>query len=146
MNMVYIASKFKFKDKVVEVYKELMKNDFLPTVIWWEYEGKLNLKDLPDEAFYNNPKIKYLKKRDLFCIDECDIFVLVSDNDKEYSFNGANFELGYATAKGKKTFVIGKLDKSALYSGYSGVCFCKDLKDFIAKINCLKLENDNLIR
>ncbi|GAI14474.1 unnamed protein product, partial [marine sediment metagenome] len=131
--IVYIASKFALKDKVIELYKELMKYGHIVTIIWWQWEGKQSLKDLSDNEFYNDPRIKFIKKRDLFGIDECDIFVLLSDENEYMNFNGTNFEMGYATAKGKEVYVIGKLDKSALYSG---VIWCRDIPDFIVKMIC----------
>lgn len=131
--IVYIASKFALKDKVVELYKELMKYGHIVTIVWWEWEGKQSLKDLSDNGFYNDLRIKFIKKRDLFGIDECNAFVLLSDENEYLSFNGANFEMGYATAKGKDIYVIGKLDKSALYCG---VIWCRDIPDFIVKMMC----------
>ena len=131
MAIVYIASKFPLKDKVTELYKALMEYGHIVTIIWWQWEGTLLLKDLPDYEFYDDSRIKYLKKRDLFGIDECDVFVLLSDENEYMSFNGANFEMGYATAKGKDIYVIGKLDKCALYSG---VTWCKDITHFLVKM------------
>ena len=138
MAIVYIASKFALKDKVVELYKALMEYGHVVTIIWWQWEGKQSLKDLSDDEFYGDYRIKFIKKRDLFGIDECDVFVLLSDENDYMSFNGANFEMGYATAKGKKIYVIGKLDKSALYSG---VTWCKDITHFLVKmmgVGCLR--------
>ena len=131
MAIVYIASKFALKDKVIELYKELMKYGHIVTIVWWQWEGKRSLKDLPDDDFYSDPRIKFIKKRDLFGVDECDVFVLLSDENEHLSFNGANFEMGYATAKGKDIYVIGKLDKSALYFG---VTWCKDIPDLLYKL------------
>jgi len=131
MSIVYIASKFALKDKVTELYKELMKYGHVVTIIWWQCEGKHILKDLPDDDFYGDSRIKFIKKRDLFGIDECDVFVLLSDENEYMNFNGANFEMGYATAKGKEIYVIGKLDKSALYHG---VTWCKSISDFIVRL------------
>jgi len=131
MAIIYIASKFALKDKVFELYNELMKYGHIVTIIWWQWEGKQSLKELPDNDFYNDIRIKFIKKRDLFGIDECNVFVLLSDEDEYLSFNGANFEMGYATAKGKDIYVIGKLDKSALYWG---VTWCKDVPSFIVEM------------
>jgi len=134
MAIVYIASKFALKDKVVELYKELMSYGYVVTIIWWQWEGKHSLKDLSDDDFYIDPRIKFIKKRDLFGIDECDVFVLLSDENEYMSFNGANFEMGYATAKGKAVYVIGKLDKCAMYAG---VIWCKSIPDFIVEMRGL---------
>ena len=131
MAIVYIASKFALKDKVIELYKELMIYGHVVTIIWWQWEGKQSLKDLSDDEFYDDYRIEFIKKRDLFGIDECDVFVLLSDENEYMSFNGANFEMGYATAKGKDVYVIGKLDKSALYHG---VTWCKGIADFLLRI------------
>lgn len=131
MSIIYIASKFVFKDKVKNLYNELMKYGHVVTIVWWQWEGKQSLKNLPDDDFYDDSRIKFIKKRDLFGIDECNVFVLLSDEDEYMSFNGANFEMGYATAKGKDIYVIGKLDKSALYSG---VTWCNDIADFLVKL------------
>lgn len=133
MAIIYIASKFALRDKVIKLYKALMTWNHIVTIIWWQWEGKQSLKDLPDDEFYTDSRIKFIKKRDLFGIDECDVFVLLSDENEYMSFNGANFEMGYATAKGKDVYVIGKLDKSALYSG---VTWCRDIPDFIIKMMC----------
>ena len=131
MALVYIASKFALKDKVIKLYKELMEYGHVVTIIWWQWEGKQSLKDLSDDEFYDDYRIEFIKKRDLFGIDECDVFVLLSDENEYMSFNGANFEMGYATAKGKDVYVIGKLDKSALYHG---VIWCMNINHFLAEM------------
>lgn len=130
MTLIYIASKFSLKEKVIELKNKLHANDHLVTVEWWDYEGKTVLKEIPDKEFYNDKRIKFIKARDLFGIDQCEIFVLLS-NPLPHNFNGANFELGYATARGKDCYVIGKLDKSALYTG---ITFCKNTDVFLSLI------------
>ena len=131
MAIVYIASKFALKDKVQKLYNGLVKHGHVVTIIWWAWEGKGALADLSDDEFYSDKRIQYVKKRDLFGIDNCDIFVLLSDDKEELNFNGANFEMGYATAKGKEVYIIGKLGWSALYSG---AAFCTSIEDFLVKI------------
>lgn len=131
MSLIYIASKFSLKDRVESLYQELLKLGHIVTITWWYYEGKKELECLTDYEFYSDKRIQFIKKRDLFGIDSCDIYVLLSDAGKELDFNGANFEMGYATARGKEVYIIGKVGRSALYSGAN---FCKDENAFINDI------------
>lgn len=131
MAIVYIASKFNLVSRVQALYNKLLENGHIVTVNWWDYHGKIKLKSLADDDFYTDDRIKFIRKRDLFGIEQCNVFVLLSSLTKPMNFNGANFELGYATALGKPTYVIGKLDKSALYSD---VQWCKNEASFLGRI------------
>jgi nucleoside 2-deoxyribosyltransferase len=129
MSLIYIASKFALKDKVESLYQELLKLGHIITVTWWYYESKKELGDLTDYEYYQDKRVQFIKKHALFGIDNCDIYVLLSDTEKELDFNGASFEMGYATARGKEIYIIGKVGRSAVYSGAR---FCKDEKGFLS--------------
>ena len=130
MSLVYIASKFPLKGEVEKLKEKLHEAGHLVTVEWWNYEGKKVLEKLPNDEFYSDPRTKFLKERDLFGIEQCDVFVLLS-GPAPLSFNGANFELGYATALRKNCYIIGKLDRSALYAG---ITFCESTSEFLLLI------------
>ncbi len=117
---------------VEHLSNELMDRGYIITAFWWKWHGKQQLKLLAREDFYIDNRIKFIKKRDLFAIDECDILVLLADPNEELDFNGANFELGYAVAKGKKVYIIGKLGLCALYSG---IMFFSDINEFLEHIS-----------
>ena len=131
MTLIYIASKFSLKEKVIELKRKLHNEGHLVTINWWDYEGKKVLVNFSDDEFYNDRRTHFLKERDLFGIRQCEIFVLLSDPVKPLSFNGANFELGYATALHKDCYIIGKIDKTVLYAG---ITFCKDEREFVSRI------------
>jgi nucleoside 2-deoxyribosyltransferase len=131
MAIIYIASKFELKDKVQELYEDLLSYGHMVTLVWWTYEAKKVLENLSDDDFYGDKRVRFIKSRDLFSIDECDIFVLLSDYENELNFNGANFEMGYATAQRKEIYIIGKLGRSAIYHGAT---WCKDIDEFLCKI------------
>ena len=70
---------------------------------------------LSGEAWYNHPDVVAISKKNFDAIDEADAVLLVCPDDLPIRFNGANIEVGYAIAKGKPVYSIGKLQRSAMY-------------------------------
>jgi len=63
--------------------------------------------------------------------EDADFFVLVGGNHLKERFTGANIELGYALACGKKCFSIGKIRNCVFYSLITRVNTVDDLMRLI---------------
>ena len=126
---VYLASKFALKDRVIEISDYLKSHGIKITYEWW-FD---NIKGIPvtDKEWYNHPSVIEVSNKDFNGVDEADIVVLVSDDTTPLSFNGANVEIGYALAKGKQVYILGKVDRNALYSR---VVFCSSIANLIGMI------------
>ncbi len=48
--------------------------------------------------------------------DRAEAVILVCPDDSPHRFTGANIEVGYALAKGKRVLVLGMLARSAMYA------------------------------
>jgi len=126
---LYLASKFAMKDKVDALSKFLQLKGHQITCIWWKDDVKRI--GSTDEEWYQLPIIKYICSRDFQGVDNADALILISNENESMSFNGANVEIGYATAKDKKVFILGKVDRNTLYSN---CIFCKTIEDLITKL------------
>lgn len=126
---IYLASKFALKDKVEYISQNLINEGHDITCRWWDDDIKsmqLKNNDEKDSAWYKHPEVLKICHRDFTGVNSCDACVLISDESKSLSFNGANVELGYAYARNKKIYILGKVDRNALYSI---AIFCKDYKE-----------------
>ena len=110
---VYIASSFKLIEKVIYIANILREHGFEITQYWWERDYKK--MEIYGEAWYNHPDVKRISKKNFDAIDEADVVLLVCPDTIPICFNGANIEVGYAIAKGKPVYSIGKLQRSAMY-------------------------------
>jgi nucleoside 2-deoxyribosyltransferase len=130
---VYIASAFKLENKCKQLQEILEKHGIVTTVKWWNDKRveEEHLKDLSDKDFYKHAFTKDLFYKDLIGIQNCDLFIIVSDEFVPLTFNGANVEFGMAFAFGKPTFGIGKFDKSVMYYPMK---LCDNIPDFISKM------------
>ena len=114
MEKVYLASKFPFADRVAEIAETLKEHGIEITKDWWNFDYKT--LDLPDDEWYRHPDVVRISQENFKAIDRADALVIVANGDDVCKFNGANVELGYAIAKGKPCYSIGKLDRSAMYA------------------------------
>jgi len=110
---VYIASSFQLTEKVIEVSQILWKHGIEVTQAWWKRDYKK--MPLSGEAWYNHSDVIAISKKNFDAIDEADAVLLVCPDFTPIRFNGANIEVGYAIAKGKPVYSIGKLQRSAMY-------------------------------
>ena len=110
---VYIASNFELKDQVERLAKSLKYLGMRITREWWLVNTRNII--LPEEEWYLNDAVRIQHKLDFVAISHSDIFILLSDEQNAQTFIGANIELGYALAKKKVCFSVGKLQKSAMY-------------------------------
>ena len=81
------------------------------------------LDSLPDKEWYVSQQIKDVRDSNFEAIDDCDIFILVCHPLLAKKYNGANIELGYAIAKGKRVYYWGTLERSAMYVGVEEISF-----------------------
>jgi len=110
---VYIASSFKLTEKVICIANILRERGFKITQYWWEKNYKE--MEIYGEAWYNHPDVVAISKKNFDAIDEADVVLLVCPDTIPIRFNGANIEVGYAIARGKPVYSIGKLQRSAMY-------------------------------
>ena len=132
---IYLASKFALKNRVDKISKCLELDGHIITCKWWYDDIKsmqLKNNDDKDSAWYKHPEVTKICLRDYNGVDDCDVLILISDEEKALSFNGANVELGYAFARGKDIYILGKVDRNALYSIAT---FCRDYKELLDNLN-----------
>jgi nucleoside 2-deoxyribosyltransferase len=133
---IYLASKFSMSDEVSRICSELEKRGHIITVKWWKRKDlKLRFESYDDDKFYGSGDNKYAIFRDLNGIDECRVFILIGGVKEPLQFTGGNIELGYAYAKNKMCFSIGKIKKSALYTN---LIRCKDWMHFLTMFRDLE--------
>lgn len=114
---IYLASKFSLRQKVEYLSNYLVTHGFSITCKWWNDDIKqlsLKAKGNIDDEWYRFREVIAVSERDYRGIDNADVVILVSTKEP-MSFNGANIEIGYAIAKGKKIFILGAVDRCALY-------------------------------
>lgn len=111
----YLASKFAFVEDLKKIVEILELRGHTITCKWWTFPD-IKSMSVSDKEWWDLSITYSYMSRDLAGIDNCDIFVLVS-KDTPQSFNGASLELGYALAKDKLCFIIGKIDRCAMYAG-----------------------------
>lgn len=117
---VYIGSSFSLKDRVQHVYETLTEAGHVVPDVWWDEsreQADLKVLDLPDEEWYEHPKVMKRALRHWETIEQCDVFVLVAPEEGTKKFNGANLELGYAFGTGSICYSVGRLERSAMYIG-----------------------------
>ena len=115
----YLASSFSLRERVQAVCGRLESLGHIVPVQWWDHTAEAHeLKAAPgtDAEFYSRQSVQLTAARDLGGVATCDIFIFVADTDKARKYSGANVELGYALAHGKPCFVLGRLERSALYA------------------------------
>jgi nucleoside 2-deoxyribosyltransferase len=132
---VYLASSFALKGRVQAITDELASKGVETTVSWWRRDAKERLAGLGDDDWYADGTVQEIFRTDLAGVDAADALVLVCPEDAPCRFNGANVELGYALAKGKPLFAIGKLERSALYAS---VTRCADVRDLVRKLGLIR--------
>lgn len=113
---IYLASKFNLKDDVQYLSNLLEEEGHEITVKWWEKDFKKEFGEISDDEWYTLPDIESVCSRNFRGIDEADVVILIASLEAQ-KFNGANIEMGYALAKGKKVMSIGKIERSAMYWG-----------------------------
>lgn len=126
---VYLASSFDLVPRVQRLSEKLEERGFEITHKWWELGDHKDQK-MNDKEWYKQPIIKELKQKALIGISKADIFILVCPKTYSKCFNGANVELGYAIAKGKRCWYYGEIERSAMYEGL----------ELLVDINQLRLE------
>lgn len=115
---VYIASSFSLKDRVQRTYEALTDAGHEVPDVWWDEskeQAALKVIDIPDEEWYQHPKVVQRAKRHWETIRGCDTFVLVCPSEGTKKFNGANLELGYSYGHGLDAYALGTLERSAMY-------------------------------
>ena len=111
---IYLASSFSLREKVERLSYNLENFGHTITVKWWLKDYK-EVGSREDTVWYSDPIIKGISERNFKGIDEADALILVCHDEKTRKFNGANIEVGYAIAKGKKVYYFGKIERSAMY-------------------------------
>ena len=112
---IYLASSFSLKDSVEEVKRHLINGGHTITVEWWHTDFKESLGILSDKNWYATDDIKHICQRNFNGIDIADAVILIAPKEGTKKFNGANIEIGYAIAKGKRVLSIGNIERSGMY-------------------------------
>lgn len=116
---VYLASSFSLKERVERAYQALTDAGHAVPDVWWDEsreQADLKVIDLPDEEWYEHPKVQQRAERHWTTIEEADAFVIVCPPFGETKkFNGAYAEFGYAHANGLDCYSLGTLERSAMY-------------------------------
>lgn len=128
---IYIASSFDLVSLVKETAEVLRNYGHEITQEWWNFDYKQILKS-DDKLWYQLLEVQEVSRKNFEGIKQADCLLFVADPELPRKFNGANIELGYALALGKPCFSIGKLQRSAMYVS---VMKCKDLKEFLERLN-----------
>jgi len=128
---VYIASNFEMKDQVQKLAKSLTYFGMRITREWWLINTREKYSSLSEDEWYKNEEVRMMHKLNFVAISHSDIFILLSDEQNIQTFIGANIELGYALAKKKVCFSVGKLQKSAMYVP---VVKFKNVNELLAKL------------
>ena len=112
---VYLASSFDLKGKVQQISDRLEASGIVITRKWWFTDYKKTLGEIPDEEWYREEKVHWVSQENFKAIDQAEAVILVCPDDSHHNFTGANIEVGYAIAKGKRVFSLGALGRSAMY-------------------------------
>lgn len=112
---VYLASSFDLKGDVMWLTKRLEEEGHEITVKWWRRDFKQAMGIVCDNSWYSFPEIKEILERNFEGIDNSDVLILVCPLQYSMKFNGANVEVGYALAKGKRVLSFGMIERSAMY-------------------------------
>ncbi len=113
---VYVASSFDLRSKVQEISDLLEREDIEITRKWWFKDFKTAFGEIGDDEWFEKPEIHELAGKNFAAIDAADAVVLVCADNESRKFVGANVEVGYAIAKGKPVYSVGKLERSAMYA------------------------------
>ena len=112
---IYLASSFSLIGRIKWLKEYLEHNGHEITVKWWLLDYKEALGDITNSDWYKMPDIKRIYERNMKGIDDADVLILVAPEFESKKFNGANIEVGYALAKGKKVMSFGKIERSGMY-------------------------------
>lgn len=126
---LYLASKFALKEKVEMLASVLKAEGHEITVEWWLKDWKQS--GASDEEWYEEPSTKSISERNFNGIRKADACILVCPDDGPTKFNGANVEIGFALALGKRCYSVGSLDRSAMYLN---VIRCRDIDELMKKM------------
>jgi nucleoside 2-deoxyribosyltransferase len=110
---VYLASSFALKRQVQEIATILESKGIVITRKWWIRNYKKDKS--PDVVWYGKDEIQWLARENFGAIDRADVVILVCPSKSARKFTGANIEVGYAIAKGKRVLSLGALERSAMY-------------------------------
>jgi nucleoside 2-deoxyribosyltransferase len=112
---IYLASSFELKDKVQRISDLLEEQGIGITRKWWVRDYKAVFGQIADDEWYCNDEVRSVSRKNFEAIDQAHALILVCDDKTSRKFVGANIEVGYALAKGKRVFSIGVLERSAMY-------------------------------
>lgn len=132
----YLASNFKRKHQL-EIIKYLLEEaGHTVNDVWWNVDRK-NHPEQDDRIWHGLPSIKAVASRHWKAISESDALILISSEEQENTFTGANIELGYALGKGITCFSYGKIARSGMYSP---VIQCHNLMELTEAIEIFSLK------
>ena len=112
---IYLASSFSLVERVKWVCEYLEMYGHEVTVKWWEKDFKTAFGNVTDDFWYGIPGIKEIHDRNFKGIDDADVLILIAPKTEPRKFNGANIEVGYALARGKRVMAFGNIERSAMY-------------------------------
>ena len=113
---VYLASSFDLKEKVQQTACLLELKGVEITRKWWLKDYKNAFGQILDEDWYDREEVKWVSEENFKAIDQAEAVILVCPDDSPHRFTGANIEVGYALAKGKRVLALGMLARSAMYA------------------------------
>lgn len=119
---VYVAGRSITRDGVEEAIEKLTGAGFEVTFDWTKHP-RIVFRDEPDKA-------REYSKIELAAIDSSDAFVLISDKEG----TGMYVEMGYALAKDKPVYVVGKWNTKPMFMYHPAVIKCRTVEEVIAKL------------
>lgn len=130
---LYLASSFSLIWEIGLVHDTLTAAGHEVPDVWWNED--LKKIRLPEDEWYEDPRVQNISERHWRSIESCDAFVLVCPADEPKKFNGANVELGYAHALGKPLFAVFELERSAMYEPVTRVPSAGALVDALEEVS-----------
>lgn len=123
---VYVSGRSSIRDGVEGAIEKLTEAGFEVTFDWTKHP-RIVYKDEPNKAR------EYLQV-ELKAIDNSDAFILISDKEG----TGMYVEMGYALAKDKPVYVVGKWNTKPIFMYHPAVIKCGTVEEVITKLKSLR--------
>lgn len=126
----YLASSFRLKTRVQEVYEMLKLWGHEVPDIWWNIDAK-NSGPTDNRAWAVTPLARVICARHWASIQVSDALIIIADGESETRFTGANVECGFALGRGLPVFSVGQLERSAMYAQVIQAATVDELRELI---------------
>ncbi|MDO8503405.1 MAG: nucleoside 2-deoxyribosyltransferase [bacterium] len=119
---IYVAGRSITRDGVEGAIEKLTKAGFEVTFDWTKHP-RIVFRDEPDKA-------REYSLIELAAVDSSDALVLISDKEG----TGMYVEMGYALAKDKPVYVVGKWNTKPMFMYHPAVIKCGTVEEVITKL------------